>query len=145
MTANVDNFFDQTTTNSTDNKFTVGGTIQTLAGASLKTTVLTARIADVSTAGQVFILVPFAGTLLKVSSVLNGAITVADAVLTVKTAGGTAGTITIANSGSAAEDIDTLEPAANNTVLAGGLIEIETSGASTGAVGVDLTLEFALD
>ena len=143
--SSVDNQFDQPPAGGSDNKFTVGGTMVTGAGASLKTVILTARIEDVSTAGQVFILSPFAGTVLKVSSVLNGAITAADAVLTVKTAGGTAGTITIANAGSAAEDIDTLTPSANNTVLAGGLIEIETSGASTGTIGVDLSIEFALD
>lgn len=103
---------------------------------------LSAEIADVSTAGQVYIPVPDGGRIIKILSVLGGAISGADAGLTAKI-GGTAvtgGAITIANSGSAAGDVDTCEPTAANTVLEGGSIEIETDGASTGAVAVGLTV-----
>jgi len=102
-----------------------------------------ATIQDVSTAGQIFAVAPWAGTLLKVYSVLNGAIATGDAVLTVKNdAGSSAGTITIANAASAAGDLDSLEPASNNTFAAGEKIEVETDGGSTNAVQVDLTLVF---
>lgn len=144
MTNNVDNFFEQPASGTKDNKLVVGGSLETAGGASLKTQAVTLKIADISTAGQTFFLAPFAGALLKVTSVLNGAITGADAVLTVKTQEGTAGTITVANSGSAAGDIDSLTVSSNATVTAGSLIEVETDGASTGTVPSDITLEIAL-
>ena len=103
---------------------------------------LTDRLADVSTAGQIYVACPYAGQVTKVTSVLNGAITGADADLTVKdNAGSSMGTITIANSGSAAGDVDTLSPSSNNDVVPGDLIEIETDGASTNAVSVGLMIE----
>ena len=81
--------------------------------------------------------------MIKVYSVLNGAISGGDATLTVKNNGGSsAGTITIANSGSAAGDLDSLEPGSNNTFAAGEKIEVETDGGSTNAIQVDLTLVF---
>lgn len=97
-------------------------------------------IADVSTAGQIYVPVPngFDGEIIEIHSALNGAITGADSVLTAKI-GGTAvtnGTMTVANSGSAAGDVDSCYPTGANTVVAGGSIEIETDGASTGTVAV---------
>lgn len=105
---------------------------------------LNAQIADVSTAGQIYIPVPdeWAGEVVEVRSALNGAIATADATLTVKV-GGTAmtnGTITIANAGSAAGDVDICRPSGANAVAAGDAIEIETDGASTNAVAVTLTV-----
>lgn len=96
------------------------------------------KIEDVSTAGQIYIPVPDDGRIIKVITALNGAITSGDAVLTVKTAEGSAGTITIANSGSGAGDVDTLAPTSNNNVLEEGTIEIETDGGSTNTVSVDI-------
>ena len=101
---------------------------------------LTAHIADVSTAGQVYVAVPDGGKIIKAMTALNGAISGADADVTIKTAQGTAATITIAQSGSAAGDIDTAVPSANNLVVEGEAVEIETDGASTGAVSIDITL-----
>lgn len=104
---------------------------------------LTDRIADVSTAGQIYIHIPSTGRLEMVSSVLNGAIGTADAVLTVKQSGSataTLGTITITQSGSAAGDVDTLT--LDTAVVEGDLIEIETNGASTNTIsaGIGLSL-----
>lgn len=101
---------------------------------------LTADITDVSTADQIYVAVPDGGKIIKVMSALNDAISGADAGLTVKTAQGTAGTITIAQSGSASGDVDILEPTANNEVVEGETIEIETDGASTGTARVAVTL-----
>lgn len=100
------------------------------------------EISDISTAGQCYIAVPDGGTIVKILSVINGAIATADATLTAKI-GGTAvtgGTITVAYSGSAAGDVDTCAPTGANTVDEGGSIEIETSGASTNTVRCFITV-----
>jgi len=101
-------------------------------------------IADVSTAGQIFVPVPdeFDGQVVEIRTALNGAIATADAVLTPKINGVamTNGAITIANSGSAAGDVDTSRPTSVNVVRPGEAIEIETTGASTGTVSVFGTL-----
>lgn len=98
------------------------------------------HIADVSTAGQIYIPIPDGGEVVKIISALNGTIATADATLTAKI-GGTAvtgGSITIAYSGSAAGDVDTCEPTAARSVDEGGTLEIETSGASTNTVAVTI-------
>ena len=97
-------------------------------------------IADVSTAGQVFIPVnrEMEGEIVEIRTVLNGAIGTADVDLTAKI-GGTAvtgGVVTIATADSAAGDVDTAAPTALNTVVEGDAIEIETDGASSNAVSV---------
>jgi len=56
---------------------------------------------------------------------------------------GPAGAITVAYSGSAKGDIDTVYPIANNEVLAGDIIGIHTDGGSTNAV--KLTVTFVID
>ncbi len=140
--SSVENYFEQA--DGSDNKLVVGGSFETGGGSSLKTQTVSLKISDVSTAGQAYFYAPFAGTLTKVTSVLNGAIITADAILTVKTQEGTSGTITIANAASAAGDIDTLAVASNGSITAGSLIEVETNGASGNAVAVDVTLEITL-
>jgi hypothetical protein len=97
-------------------------------------------IADVSTAGQIYVPVPdeFAGQVVEIRTALNGAISGADVDLTAKINGTamTNGVVTIAQSGSAAGDVDVARPSGANSVAAGEAIEIETDGASTGAVAV---------
>jgi hypothetical protein len=62
-------------------------------------------------------LFPYSGTVVKVVSVLEGALTVADATVTVSdSSAASMGTLTIAFTSSAAGDVDTLAPASNNTV-----------------------------
>lgn len=92
---------------------------------------LTTRLDDVSTASTVYIPIPFAGTVTKVVTVLEGSLTTANATVTVKNAAGSSmGTLTITQSGSAAGDIDTLSPVSNNTVTNDSRISVETDGAS---------------
>ena len=92
---------------------------------------LTTRLDDVSTASTVYIPIPFAGTVTKVVTVLEGSLTTANATVTVKNAAGSSmGTLTITQSGSAAGDIDTLPPVSNNTVTNDSRISVETDGAS---------------
>ena len=96
--------------------------------------VVSAVIADVSTAETVYVPIPYSGTVAKVTTALEGAIATADDTITVTNVGvGSMGTITITQSGSAAGDIDTLTPASNNTVTNDDVISIATDGASTSA------------
>lgn len=104
---------------------------------------ITAYLADVSTAGQIYVVPGFRGKIIKAYTALNGAISGANAGLTLKI-GGTAvtgGTITIAHSGSAAGDVDTCTPTALATFTSAQAIEIETDGASTDTAAVMITLE----
>ena len=101
---------------------------------------LTDRIADVSTAGQVYTVCPVKAKIVAVYTALNGTIATADDTLTIKTADGTVGTITVAFSGSAAGDVDSLTSGlANTSVAAGATIELETSGASTNTISAGIT------
>ena len=93
------------------------------------------EIADISTASSTFVAVPDGGKIIKIATALQGAISGGDAAITFEL-GGTAvtgGAITVANSGSAAGDVDTAEPTAANDVLENGTIEMITDGASSGA------------
>lgn len=87
---------------------------------------------DVSAIETAYVPVPFAGTVSKVLTVLEGSIGSADSTVTVKnSAGSSMGTITITSSGSAAGDVDVLLPSSNNTVTADSFITVESDGAST--------------
>lgn len=111
---------------------------------TLNKVTLNAQIADVSTAGQVYIPIPdeWAGEVVEIRSALNGALANANATLTAKINGTamTNGTITIAYDGSAAGDVDICRPSGANAVAPGDAIEIETDGGSTNAVTVFLTV-----
>lgn len=102
---------------------------------------LTAEIADVSTAETVYIPIPEAGTVTSVMTVLEGAIATSDDTITVSnSAAASMGTITVAFTGSAAGDVDTLVPASNNTVTANDYITVATNGASTSAQRLWVTI-----
>ena len=129
-----------------DNKLILGGTVETAGGQSLKKVYLTTSIEDISTAGQIYVVSPVAGTITKIYSVINGAIATANSILTPKIAGTaiTGGAITVAFSGSAAGDVDSSTPTAANAITAGAAIEIETDGGSANTVEVVLTIEITL-
>jgi hypothetical protein len=114
--------------------------VVTSAPIGADTFILTGQITDISTAGQVYIVSPVAAEVVSVSSVINTAITTADATLTVKTAAGTVGTITVAYSGSAPGDVDTLAASSNTAVAAGATVEIETDGGSSTASVAQITV-----
>ena len=95
---------------------------------------ISGRISDISTAGSTFVAVPDGGRIIKIITALQGAISGGDAAISFEI-GGTAvtgGGITVANSGSAAGDVDTAEPTALNSVSENGTIEMITNGGSTG-------------
>ena len=100
---------------------------ETLVGATL-----TGSIDNISASSTVHVPIPFAGTISKVVTVLEAAISSANATLTVKNAAAASmGTITVTQSGSAAGDVDTLSPSSNNTVVADSFITITSDGGST--------------
>jgi hypothetical protein len=130
-----------------------GGTMQKIGVSEIDTTdifntnkgVVTTSLVDVSTASTVYVVLPVACTVTKVSSVIANAITIANSVVTVFNHSDVSmGTITVAFSGSAAGDIDTLTPASNNTFTAGQRIRISTDGASTTACQISFTVEYTI-
>jgi len=95
---------------------------------------ITAEIEDISTASSTFVAIPDGGKVVKIITALQGAISGGDAAITFEI-GGTAMTnsaITVANSGSAAGDVDSSTPTAANRVEEDGTIEMITNGGSTG-------------
>lgn len=116
-----------------DNKLVLEGSAETSTGQDLKTKLVTVAIGDVSTAGSVWVVPGVAGSIVKISNVIDAAITVADAGLTFEI-GGTAvtgGAITIATAASAAGDVDSSAPSALNVITASEAIEVVKDGAST--------------
>lgn len=110
---------------------------------SLQTRFVTKTITDVSTAGSYWVVPGLACKVVKIISVIDGALATADAGLSFEI-GGTAitgGGITITQSGSAAGDVDTATPTAANVVGAEQPIELITDGASTNTVAATVTFE----
>jgi hypothetical protein len=84
-------------------------------------------------AAVVRVVSPVAGTIAKIYSVANGALAAGNATLTGKI-GSTAitnGVVTIAESGSAAGDVDSATPSAAHTVAVGDVISLTGGGSST--------------
>lgn len=103
---------------------------------------LTVTMADVGTASSVWVVSPWNGYIKEIYSVVNGALGTANAAITVEIGGVavTGAAITITQSGSAAGDVDSAFPTANNYVLKGQAIEIITDGASSNTVIGTFTL-----
>ena len=118
--------------------FLIDGTTVASSAQSLDQLILTTVLLNVSSASETFVVTPHAGTLTAVYSSLGGVIAGGDATLTVKVGGSSAGTITIANAGSAAGDVDSLT-GLSTVVTQASAIEVETNGGSTNAVSVNLT------
>ena len=105
---------------------------------------VTVEIPDISTADVVLVPCPNACVLNKVTTILHGAIITADSILTLTNSTGptTIGTITVAFTGSAEGDRDTLSPSSNNTFTAGSYLKIANDGGSANTVRVIVFLEF---
>ena len=104
--------------------------------AELDTFILRGEIINISAAASTWVVSPWAATIERIDTVIDGAIINAAANVTFEI-GGTAATdsaIIIATAGSAAGITDSSTPTALNTVAAGGTIEIITDGGSTNAV-----------
>lgn len=100
---------------------------------------------DVSTAGSIYIPVPEKWRIDRIDSCLQGAIITADSILTFSRNGSaTIGTITLAFTGSAAGDIDSLASPANNTFTAGTYLKITTDGGSANTVNAIITITWSI-
>lgn len=108
--------------------------------------VLNAIIADVGTGETVWVPIPVSGDIVRVDTVLEGAITGANATVTVKTAAdATIAAITITQSGSGAGDVDSNASPSNVAVTAGTAIKVVSDNASTGPqrVWVSITVDIS--
>lgn len=85
---------------------------------------------------------PFAGVITKVYTVINAALATADATVTTAIGGVavTNGVVTITQSGSAAGDIDVATPTAARTVAAGNLVTLTVGGGSTATATLNAVL-----
>jgi hypothetical protein len=85
---------------------------------------------------------PVAGTITKIYSAIDGALTTGDATITAKIGGVavTNGVITVTQAGSAAGDMDVATPTAANTVAVGSVISLTVGGANDAAKLGQVTL-----
>ena len=85
---------------------------------------------------------PVDGTITKIYSVIDGALTTGNATLTAAINGNavTNGVVTVTQAGSAAGDVDVASPSAANTVAAGDLIAITPGGTNDAARTAAITL-----
>jgi len=87
------------------------------------------HIHDISVVSSTYLPMPFAGTVSRVTSCIEGAIAGSDLVFTIKnSSAATMGTVTVAQSGSAAGDVDFANPSSNNTVTDNDYILVESDG-----------------
>jgi len=96
--------------------------------------VVSAAMADVGTAGSVYIAAPCSGYIVLAQSCIQAAITTADCTWSLKINGVavSGSTATIAFTSAAAGDVDSVEPTGANYVNAGGTIEWASAGESSG-------------
>jgi len=94
--------------------------------------VFTVYFSDLSSAENVYCPIPFGGTVSRVTSVLEGSIAGGDVTVTVKdSSAASMGTLTVTQVGSAAGDVDSLDPTTNNTVTDNDYILIQTDGGAS--------------
>lgn len=130
------------------------GTWQTLTSSSINTSSIlnvnkykhSVQMEDISTADFILVPVPSAATLTKATTILNNAITTADATLTFTNSTGpsTLGTSTITQAGSAEGSTFIFTPSANNSFTAGAYLKIATDGGSDTATKATIFLEWTL-
>lgn len=105
---------------------------------------LTTNIEDLSGAASYWVVMPLAGNVTNAWSVIDGAVDLDDSTITLKRSGVsmTNGVITIAFSGSAAGDVDSCTPTANNNMTAALPLELTVApGTSTNTTKCTVTIE----
>lgn len=112
----------------------ISGTDVTATATELNQYHLTMDIADGSADTTYYLVCPHAGTISKIDTVIDGAVSSADITVTgrIGSTGITNGVVTIATSGSAAGDQDSATPTAANVVTAGQAINFVVAGGGTG-------------
>jgi hypothetical protein len=99
------------------------------AAAAAEETIVTTEITLGTNTNKGFVVCPVAGTVTAIYTVIDDVLTTADETLSFAVTGGTSmGDIVIAYTSSAAGDVDTLAPSANNVVAAGDTIDVTTDG-----------------
>lgn len=112
---------------------------------NLNRQIIAVTVPDISTIGSVIVPIPVSATLSRATGSLSGAISGADAVITLSNNGSaTIGTFTVLHTGSAEGDTYQLVATVHNTFTAGTFLKIATDGASTGAQRFTIVLEFTL-
>ncbi len=106
----------------------------TATADELNETILTLDIADGSAEATYYLVMPHAGDITKIYSVIDGVVSTADITITAKigATGITNGVVTIATAASAAGDVDSATPSAANTVTAGQAVNFVVSGGGAG-------------
>ena len=103
--------------------------------------VITVHFQDLSSSEDIYVPIPFAGTVSRITTVLEGAIAGGDVTITVKdSSANSMGTVTITQSGSAAGDVDSLDPSSNNTVTDNDYILVQGDGGATSHVDCLVTI-----
>lgn len=110
------------------------GIAVTATAVELNETLLTLDIADLSVDTTYYMVMPHAGTITKIWSVIDGAVLTADVTITANIGATpiTNGVVTITTAASAAGDIDSATPSAANTVTAGQAINLVVAGGGAG-------------
>lgn len=95
--------------------------------------VATLDIADLSTDATYYLVLPHAGTIDTIASVIDASITTGDATITcnIGATAITGGVLTVATSGSAAGDVDSASPSALKTVTAGQAMNCAVTGSNS--------------
>jgi len=120
-----------------DNSYLVGEMEDGVITRSPDLVMLHVDSPSLADAGQAYVTSPVDGEVVAVYATTNTVLGTADATLTVKTAAGTVGTITIAFSGTAVGVVDSLTSSlANATVAKGATVEIENDAAPSAGQAV---------
>ncbi len=122
-------------------------TIDETSIKGLNTLYLTTNIEDLSSAASYWVVVPVAGNITAAWSVIDGAIDNDDTTITLERSGVamTDGVITITQAGSAAGDVDTCAPSANNDMTAALPLELVVApGTSTNTTKCTVTIKLAV-
>lgn len=95
---------------------------------------ITLDIADGSADATFYLVMPFAGAITRIRTVIDGVVSTADITITASIGATpiTNGVVTIATAGSAAGDVDVATPTAANTVTAGQPINLVVAGGGSG-------------
>ena len=106
----------------------------TASAAELNDYALTLDITDGSADATYYLICPHAGTISKIYSVIDAAVSTADITITanIGAVAVTDGVVTIATAGSAAGDVDSATPSAANAVTAGAAINLVVAGGGSG-------------
>jgi hypothetical protein len=119
---------------------------RTTLGGGANKLALTVAVDSLIGSGVYRVVTPVAGTVTKIYSVIDRALTTGNATLTGKigTTAITNGAITITQAGSAAGDVDSATPSALHTVVAGDVLSV-TVGGTNDASGSSATVTFLIE